>query len=681
MALSRVYRVVTRYETDSSRAESRLTRLQNKTDRLTERTERLQSRFRGLFSFLGRAATGSAALGLGLMARRALTLNKELENTKVSIASAFQLQGLGSFETNMSRATGLMEQFRKAAITSPGESRDLASIVRTTAPALAQVAPSDKEIVQFATRGLGAAFSQMDGNVRLTQDQLLQMMQGRGGSDLALFNVLKNPLAEQLGVTGAADMTKAINDVAKKDPRKYFEALNRSLADLDDANKAFAMTFTGLWASIEEVFNNTLLTGAQPLFDYLKSEMQTLLKWAEDNHAEIEEFARTIGEKLTRGFKLAAGAVKLVANNLEGVAALLSVIIARKAGLALAGAMGPGGMWGGARGFVGRNVASGMAVGSRVGSSLRGGARGALGFAGDAVSELLFGFLGGPAVGRGGRMVQGIRNAPGRLKAAGMRQVLGQGITFDTLGAGAKKLSGVAGGAAMAGGKGFLAALATGMSGLLTVLLPLTIVIAMVAGTFRVLKDDANVATTFLKTSWEELMATLDLVAAQFGQGGGFVQAVKDFVDWLGTGVVGVFGLVVKGVERVVAAFSFMIAVFKGFAMGIGNAVKAIQQNPLSGFKQLPQLIGAGIESELEKRNDLQRQVLVERAKRKAEEEAREEKRKKDKENMRRPPVNVTVIQQIETDANPDRIAFKTRDILEKSLFRNRRSASLLTGG
>lgn len=688
MALSTVYRVVTRYETDTSRAENRLTRLTRRTDRLGRQADRVRAKFQRMFAFLKTAAIGAATIGIGLLTRRAVQLNSEIENTEISIASAFALQGLGSFESNMQRATKLMGQFRKAAITSPGESRDIAAIIGTTAPALASVAPTNQEIVQFGTRALGAAFSQLQGNVKLAREQLLQILQGRGGADVALFQILKQPLAKQLGLSGVQDVTASLNEVARTDPRKFFTALNTSLAKLDDANKAFATTFTGLWASIQEVLNNTLLTAARPLFDFMKKQFQNVLRWAEDNHAEIEAFAKTLGEKLVKGFKLAARAVKLVATNLEVVVSLLGAVMARRAGLAIAAAIAPGGMVRGAGSFVRRNVASGLARGRQAAGLARSGAAGAAGFAGDALGEILFGGTLGPGRGLGAKFVRGVKGAPGavvrgaqgavgglRSGVFGAMNFVGQRGLGGTLKAGA--------GALAAGGKGVLGLLATGFNGLLTVAAPLVVVLGMVVGAFRVLKDTTNDATQFLMTSWEELMRMLDVVAAQFGFEGGFVKAVKEFVDWLGTGVVGVFGLVIKGVERVVAAFSFMVAVFKGFAFGIGTVIERVRSGGISALLDAPSIISQSVKDQLKERDKKIVEAMRERQRRLEEEQKKEEEKKKKTDTLKktRPKVDVTIQQDFKGEANPDRIAFATRDLLERSLFRNKRAAAVLAGG
>lgn len=205
------------------------------------------------------------------------------------------------------------------------------------------------------------------------------------------------------------------------------------------------------------------------------------------------------------------------------------------------------------------------------------------------------------------------------------------------------------------------------LSTFFTIAAPLAVVIGMLVGTFRVLKDTTNEATQFLMTSFDELMIALDTIAYQFGSDGGFVESVMKFVDWLGTGVVGVLGIGVKIVERVTTAFSWLFAVIKGIGLGIGNIITKIQED---GFRAafdpsfVKKAFSSGMDQAMQERREAERKAYLERQKR--------EKKKKEEEEAdgvaaggaKPPEVNVTIQQTITTDANPDRIAFRVGEVI-----------------
>ena len=192
-------------------------------------------------------------------------------------------------------------------------------------------------------------------------------------------------------------------------------------------------------------------------------------------------------------------------------------------------------------------------------------------------------------------------------------------------------------------------------------------------------------STIFLRTSWNELRITFDGLLAQFGMGGGGMgEAIKRFTDWLGTGVVGVFGIAVKAVERLVAAFSTLVTFFKA----LGSTVKqAFSGDILSGedfaksfgknFARFDAQRIAGENATRRKIAEEQRQEAFIKSNREYEEIARkriEEQRKKNEltNKKARPPVKVQVnnYNDIRAEADPDQIALSLEKITASSIER-----------
>lgn len=698
--ITTLYNVVTKYRTDTRGAKKDVDRLADSTERLEDKTKRTQGAFSSLGATIKTALAGAATVGVGLLTRHVVGLQSEVENAEIQIASVFSTNKIHSFGKGLERARGLMKRFRKAAITSPGESRDILSIFTSAAPALFRSGNiDDAQLQQFGTRGLATALTLGGGDIKTTGQQLSQILLGQGGADNKIFQALRKPLREALDIdeVGSA-FVEQFNRIANTAPRRVFDALMESMASLDAANEAFATTFTGLWGSMKETANEFLLKATRPLFDEMKTSFQDVLGLATDNDEALDELAKTVGEKLAKGFRFLADAVKLAKDNIDGLIVSASVLGTIKVGGALRSSLA-----GGVLSKAGGVLRQGGAARRKIGGALKGGARAGAGFAGDVLGELLFGSLGsGKGGGLGGRIVRGVKGAPGALKAAGARQIAGKGITFASLGKGATALKGGLGAAAsggFAGLKAILVGAAGAASTLATVLLPLTVIIGMVAGTFRVLKDDTNEATQFLKLSFEELMIALDTLAAQFGFSGegGFVGMLKSVVDWLGTGVVGVLGLVVKGVELLVSAFSTLVTTIKGLAFGIANIFEGLRAGEITSFDDASAAFSRGFDDAQEQADDALRAAFRRRQKETEESqgtgptpqeeramlaEANRKAREKEIADKTKPKLDIKVENKVnvETDADPDRIAFRTAEMTVDSLRRVRRSVRGLPG-
>lgn len=692
-----LYTINARYVADTTGAQTNVERLAATNDRAARSVDGLASRFSRMGGVAIASLAGVATLGIGVLTRKIVDLNREAADAQIGVASVLSINGLGTFNQGMTRAKGLMERFKKAAITSPGESRDLQNIFTRTAPQLARFNPNDAEITQFTTRGLAAAFTLMGGDVDLTGDQLSQIMGGQAGSDNKLFQSIRAPLMKNAGVK-ATEPTKAVeefNKLTAKNPQKVFEALQKTLGSLDQANMAFANTMTGRLGSLSELSNNWLKDMSGPLFERVNGMFGKLIDYADKSSGKLDELASTVGRKLADGFDRAQRLALALVHNLKTIVMLGAAPGLYMAASALSGS-GALASVGGLGGYAGRAGGYGRAAAGSVGRGVAAGARGILGapgallsFAGDA----LFGNTFASAVGGGPNMSRGARLARGASAArAGFMPGLRSGLSS----AGALLMSDPAThlralearrqagggllrmGAASVGAPavGLLKGAAVGLSGLSAVLVPLIVVLGMVVGTFRVLKDGANEATQFLKTSWSELRIVFDTIAGQFGAGGGFGGAVRSFVDWLGTGVVGVLGVAVKVVAEVANGFSWLIVVLKGLAYGLNSIYEVYNKKGLRGLTGDSignafslGLIQAEKERKASERSAYQREAERQReaAKLKSDQEytkLAEEAMKKAKEkeqeklaNGTKPAVTVMNNIQVITEADPDKIA------------------------
>lgn len=713
-----LYKIRAHFTADTRGAEKGAERVAKKTGHAADEADRARGSFRSLGGILKSAFAGGAVAGLGVLTRYVGQLASEAENAEISIASIFSVNKLSTFNDGLKRARGLMERFNRASKQSPGEGRDFLNIFQRTAPTLAKFNPNDKEITTFAGRALAAAFSFNNGDVDLTGDQISQILQGQGGADNKTFNALKGSLFRELGIKAAGSKgTEAFNKLAAKDPKKIFGALNNALASLDEANKAFGQTFTGMFGSLKQTVNSTLKTAFEPLFSRVKSGFADFLGFLDRNEEKISDLAATIGDKLAGAWDSVRKAIQFVNDNLSIFIALGTGAAMKRAvtmiTMSSIGGVGVGPMAMGRTYMAGARATKLRAVGAASAGASRAltpaanfaadfllGGTGLLG-ASDRASRgarlkraglSAFAQSGGSVIGAGGILGrQGAGALAGRARA-GLGSLRTRGVAAY---ARAGSFAGMVAPAVMGGGKAGLLkagaamkALAGGASTLGTALLPLIVITGMIAGAFRVLKDEGNEATIFLRASWKELRQALDTLAGQFGfeGSGGFGSMVKKFVDWLGTGVVGVFGLVVKAVERVVTAFTYLVAFFKGFAKTIDEA---ITKKSLSGFGEM---FSKNLEAALEERrkayiatfdggpNKRKRGELTDAEKKfvaamRAEEAAKAAKAAK-------PPVNVTVKNEtrVITEADPDKIAIALDRMTASSLSRALDTVEALPG-
>jgi hypothetical protein len=659
MPLSTMYKVITRFETDTRSAEAKVDRLTAKVERHAEKIEKAKGLWATFGGAIKGAILGGAVLGAGLLAKRMVTLTNAAADAKIQIAAVFEQSNPGKFASNLKRAGTLFDKFKKSSITSPATSQDFLTLFGGVAPGLAPLGISNDKIDQFISRSVPAAKAFTGGDYEQAGRDMLQILQGQAGSDTKTFNSLK---ADLYSKTGTKD-TESFNKLAKSDPMKVFDALNDTLAGMDAVNAEFGNSFGGLLASVQELGDELLRTIGGPVLKEASKILSRMVQYFSDNADEVEALGEKIGGKLAAGLRIAETITKSILENFRGIALVGSVIAAKKAfGLAQFAGTAVSGSG------IGASLAANIGSASRIGK----GALSAPGkLAGGAVSgigELMFGGSFGP---RQDRFSKGFRG----LKAAGARQINGDGINFETLNKGASALKG----GAMSLLTGGLPALTGGLATLSTILLPLIVIIGMIAGTFRVLQDGANEATQFFRTSVDELMIALDMIAIQFGSSGGFVSGIKSLVDWLGTGVVGVLGAGVKVVEQLARAFSYMFAVFRGAAMGIGSIINQIEKKGFAAAFD-PDFVKKAFSDGMAKSMDERRKAEI-AAYRALEKKKKEEKEKEDEEaaaagGVKAPKIAVTINQTITTDANPDRIALRVGEVIGDTMRKFPRAAA-----
>lgn len=669
MPLGSTYSVTTKYRVDEGQAARGVRNLANETEKLDDKAERARGRVSGMFkAFVGTAAVSAAGFLAGILGRNMIRLGQQAESARIAMAGVFSTLSRdgGTFADHMERADRMMERFGKRSITSPATRDDFRTIFNATAAPLVSMGLGDQEIEDFVAQSVPAALAFTGGDYQQAGGDIARMLQGQAGADNRTFTPIRGRMLEE---TGTANIQE-FNQLAQQDPRQIMEALNKVLAGMDDVNKAYGDSVTGLFASLSEQSNQFLRNIYTGFESGLKPLLQTAVGWLGDNENAVESMAEKIGETLGNAVTKVANLAAFAARNFEWMAAAAvmaaapQALAAGKAGVDMVSNLRTSSLAVGA----GRYVAEAKAKGSTL--------RNPVSVIGDLMG---FGDFGKD------NMLGNSNTAAARTGRTG-RGVIGKLGSFVGLGGGAAASGGAtaaAGGAAASGGglAAMFGSFAAAAGSLAVILIPLVVIIGMVAGTFRRLRDSTDQTTQFFRRQIDWLFAELDGLAAMFGGSGeGFGGQLKKFADWLGTGVVGVLGIVIGAFAGLVSALSYVAAFVQGIAATFADMFMTVEENGIRSLFTRDGFAGAferGMGGAFADRSETAEQRRMARQASRLEREAQknaEQSNEEEGQGERDIVANITVNQEITTDGDPDRIALRTGEVVGDGLRDFRRS-------
>ena len=681
MSLSTVYDVQARYRADTRGARSEMSALRREASGL----ERSINASKSALAMFGKIAIGvgtaAAAGGLAMLTRRAGQLQSQIEGARISLASVFNLNGLSTFEGGMRRATSLVTKFRQQAAKSMGGTMDFVTVAQNLMPQLSRMNPSDTEIQKLTGQGVGAAFSIMGGDTQQTGMDLQRMLGGQASmGENRLFTLIGNQLMARLGVQD----TEGFNKVAKAagGVRKVYEALVTTLGAFDKANERAANTMQGQWATFQDQIDSFLLRASEDLFGGIVERLKSANNWLDQNQDKVDQIARRVDSALVTGLDAAVNAASMLARHLDTVLVTMTAMGAAKF-------LGGGDMGAGLR-----TMNAGM---SRGVSAVGGGALDLLGgFGGNvsrsgaaARSRLAFRMAtplqrAGMTVRGAGRAAMGAgRSAIGRLSMSALRATDAYSLATPLqrggmLAKGAAR--GGAGAVARVGGALGLGKLGGALTGLLRVAGPVGLAIGAVVSVMDVLQDKTSDVGGFFWEMVAEMREALDSLASSFGFGGsegGFMGMMKKLKTFVGEVLVLALSTGVMAITKFVEGINFVVDVVRAAAATFGEMYMQYDRagGGLTGLRAIDIAAAADAAWKWTKqqraKDDAQAEYL--RKKREEEEEAKDDL----KENVDTKPkleVKVELHQTITTDASPDRIAFKTMDLIEEAFYNRRLS-------
>jgi hypothetical protein len=189
-----------------------------------------------------------------------------------------------------------------------------------------------------------------------------------------------------------------------------------------------------------------------------------------------------------------------------------------------------------------------------------------------------------------------------------------------------------------------------------------------------VLQDKTNAATGTFYDMINLLFVELDKLAGAFGCGGGEGGAagmVKELTTLMGEGLVNVMSFVIWTVAQLVKGLGFLAYIIEGIAGGLGALYMQFEGagGGLAGMRALEPgkafAQGFAVADGQRKKRDTDAAML---SSKRDEKKKIEDQKTKDKEaaaDIKPPPViNIKIEQRIETDSSPERIAYKTSELM-----------------
>lgn len=650
MAITSRYNVVTRFSADTQQ-------MQNGVNRATDETRGLNRQLRGaeerasmLGTALKAAAGGAVALGLGMAARRAFQLTKNLDNARIAMSSLFTQNDLvGDFTEGLKVAETTIDSIRDRMAESPGTAMQGVQFAKQVLPSFAGMGGTPEGLAEFSQRGVGLA-TVLGIPQQEAASQIQQILLGQSGADNPLFQMIRGQLME----TSGAGSVEEINKLMQNSPEEGLAVMSQVMSQYDEANTAFSESWEGAFSTLQSSFDDFLLNTSEPLFESMTNHLVELNKWIEENDGSIEAFARSVGDKLTRAFEALASVTQVAAQNMDLIVAGVATLTALRA----AGAVS--------------NIATSIG--------------GSPGFA-NMMSK------GGNAMGEIRAGPRRLAKRPGQAASAGVSKVgdwIFGNMGMDDLGKAMLPGAAGAGSGAAAGGGGLLSSLPAIGSALGTIASVAAVVIVplmMVIGAFRTIRSETGAVAVFFHDQVENLLLQLDILANQMGFGeGGLAGAAATVWEWivkltdrLGEGTTMILGGLVGALGKMVEGFNMLITVFRGFFMGIAEMTMRIEEQGVSALFQ-EDFFGESMRQGMLAAEQDQREAEEQEENRRQEEQEEEEEDAEDSEDNGGENIEVTVIQNIETEANPDRIALRTGEMVRDTLSR-RRSTAGMPGG
>jgi hypothetical protein len=234
----------------------------------------------GILSMLGKAGVGAA---IGGATYGVMSLNKELETTKISLAAVLNSNGLtDTIEGGVARASAWMSQLKRDAKELPGEFSDLITIVQSGAGAAFQAGLDERQFGDLAAQAMAAGKALSVDSAQAGRD-LARLMGGSAGMD--------NMLGSRLGFT--ADNFNGL------DKGTQIQKITEALDKFQPAIKIFGQTMDAQSSTLVDNAKTFIGAATTDLSTRVVGALTELNAWFDANQATVMMYANKASSILT----------------------------------------------------------------------------------------------------------------------------------------------------------------------------------------------------------------------------------------------------------------------------------------------------------------------------------------------------------------------------------------------
>jgi hypothetical protein len=297
----------------------------------------------GLGSALKVAGAAFAGFSLMNFAKSAfIDFNKSIESSTISIATQARLLKGGDFQSAMQSATGLLQDYQRAARDSVGETTDFLSMHQAIAASATRAGLAQAQLREL-TIGSVVAANVLGKRSDVAAQDIRQMLAGTVGARDEMANILLSQ--KSIGLTPEQFNAQSATTRA--------QITMRSLSNdaFKTAGSALGKTLDGQMSTFKDTLSMTLGKVGLPLFKAITTEVQSWNTWLDANGPKVTQWGNDLGHALVQGFTMVKSTVSWIIDHSGTLMTLAKGFLAFKAVGMLGGGLGGGGIAGLLGGF------------------------------------------------------------------------------------------------------------------------------------------------------------------------------------------------------------------------------------------------------------------------------------------------------------------------------------------
>lgn len=305
-------------------------------DRATRAVGRMAASYAGLNkqisqarSAMGTLLTTGGTIGafmlLVKLKQGLMDYNREIERSRIAIGAIFNaarsyqnpvsgdmLQGWEKYNAALGESHRLMKQFQIDAAISVGTTRDFVDIAQSIADPIMRMGKGPEELRKFTKATITAA-SVLRVDFPQAARDMMSSLTGTAGIDVKLYRLLGSP-------GGGAKLFNALP------AEKRFEILLKSMERYAIAAKAFENSWAGITSTVSDISSIFLGRAGEPFFETLKSNLMDVRDLLVKNMEAVYKFADSFGTKLAKGLQVVTNLFKFLVEHRNEIMMIVTTL-------------------------------------------------------------------------------------------------------------------------------------------------------------------------------------------------------------------------------------------------------------------------------------------------------------------------------------------------------------------